>query len=426
MRSTCVHVCKQGLLVVLLHSLSAFALLTNRTIDDTYGDLVTNLQVAYTSNWNPGQACSGCAVQPNKAEAFSGTWHDTTSNNPNATSPHSATLQFNGTAIWVNCILVNSANSSGTTIFTNISFELDGAVAGTYDHVPDPSASPYLYNITTFSNTNLDMGEHTLVMTALQGSDPSLLLFDWAQYTFDDGQPTSTSSSFSSTSTVSSSSSPASTSVVPVPTHKEGPPAGAIAGGVAGGAAFIILGICLILYFRRRRHGKVYYNTGVAIDEEIIPFDHTPVSGHLNAAAPFHDRPARRAPAQPVPRSVTAYTTGPSSSTSSDPVDAVRSSEKRAGEMASPHREDLMREAADLRQQVTNLRVGLSFMDMDSVAATSPPASSISAAPQSPRSNATAIDAELRRELASLRVDMARLRAGIVRSVDSEPLPAYM
>ncbi|EPT00090.1 hypothetical protein FOMPIDRAFT_1123150 [Fomitopsis schrenkii] len=155
---------------------------TNRTIDDTYGDPVTQFQVAYTANWNPGQSCTGCAVQPDPSQAFDGTWHDTTSNNPNSTSPHSATLKFNGTAIWVYCILANTAGT-GVTIFTNASFELDGAIAGTYEHDPAPSQGPFLYNISVFSKTELSMAEHTLVMTAVQGSEPSLLLFDYAVYT---------------------------------------------------------------------------------------------------------------------------------------------------------------------------------------------------------------------------------------------------
>lgn len=73
---------------------------TYRTIDDTYGDSVTQFQVAYTENWNRGQDCTGCGVQPDKSQAFYGTWHDTTSNNPNSTSPHSATVKFNGASFY--------------------------------------------------------------------------------------------------------------------------------------------------------------------------------------------------------------------------------------------------------------------------------------------------------------------------------------
>lgn len=82
---------------LLVPSLSISAGLTNRTIDDTYGDLVTNVLVEYTHNWNSQPGCAGCKVQPDSSRAYSGTWHDTTTNAPNTTEPHSATLKFNGT-----------------------------------------------------------------------------------------------------------------------------------------------------------------------------------------------------------------------------------------------------------------------------------------------------------------------------------------
>ena len=90
---------RHTLLVFTLYWLIISAATTNRTIDDTYGDSVTGALVKYTSNWNAGPACTGCAIQPNKTYAFGGTWHDTTSNNPNTTSPHSATFTFNGTLL---------------------------------------------------------------------------------------------------------------------------------------------------------------------------------------------------------------------------------------------------------------------------------------------------------------------------------------
>ena len=86
---------------ILIRSLLAVARSTNRTIDDTFGDSVTQLQVTYTSNWHVGQTCSVCAVSPNRAQAYGGTWHDTTSNNPNSTAPHSASFRFNGSSYFL-------------------------------------------------------------------------------------------------------------------------------------------------------------------------------------------------------------------------------------------------------------------------------------------------------------------------------------
>ncbi|KAH9930961.1 uncharacterized protein B0H18DRAFT_872467 [Fomitopsis serialis] len=155
-----------------------------RTIDDTYGDSVTGVLPTYGANWNAGQTCSGCAVQPSPSGTYRGTWHDTTSDNPNSTTGHAVTLEFTGTAISVYCILVNSG-SPYVTIASYISFEMDGDPAGTYTHNPDTSAgaAQYVYNATVFSQTGLSNASHTLLMNATQGSQASLVLFDWAMYT---------------------------------------------------------------------------------------------------------------------------------------------------------------------------------------------------------------------------------------------------
>ena len=87
-----------------------------------------------------------------------------------------------GTAIWVYCILVNTGEEY-ITIFSNMTFELDGAPVVAFSHVPNPNGEQYLYNQTVFSQTGLSNTDHTLVMTAVLGSEPSLLLFDWAMYT---------------------------------------------------------------------------------------------------------------------------------------------------------------------------------------------------------------------------------------------------
>lgn len=87
-----------------------------------------------------------------------------------------------GTAIWVYGIMLNSMPPPIVT-FTNISFALDGAAAGTFVHAPDPETELPEYNVTIYSKTGLQNGEHMLVMTMIQDPDPSILLFDWAMYT---------------------------------------------------------------------------------------------------------------------------------------------------------------------------------------------------------------------------------------------------
>ena len=75
---------------------SCFAYSMNRTIDDTYGDLITQRQVVYSTGWHAGQNCSVCAVTPSRAQAYGNTWHITTSNMPDSTTSHTAAFQFNG------------------------------------------------------------------------------------------------------------------------------------------------------------------------------------------------------------------------------------------------------------------------------------------------------------------------------------------
>ena len=79
----------------MLLPLTVFAGSTNRTIDDQWGDSVTGVLPAYSTNWNFGPDCNNCAVAPSVSKAFGGTWHDTTSSNPNTTG-HYVTLSFTG------------------------------------------------------------------------------------------------------------------------------------------------------------------------------------------------------------------------------------------------------------------------------------------------------------------------------------------
>jgi hypothetical protein len=93
-----------------------------------------------------------------------------------------------GTAIWVFCIIPNQAG--GITTTANFTFELDGALSGTYIRFPDMT-NDILYNQTVYSVTGLPNVQHTLVMSPTAGvpvdasdvSHNSLMLFDYAIYT---------------------------------------------------------------------------------------------------------------------------------------------------------------------------------------------------------------------------------------------------
>lgn len=83
-----------------------------------------------------------------------------------------------GSAIYVFFITVPIININNPNTHLNIS--LDGQPPSTYDYMPD-SSSPYLYNQTVYSNSNLDAGQHTLVVSS-GGVLSSTMLFDYAIY----------------------------------------------------------------------------------------------------------------------------------------------------------------------------------------------------------------------------------------------------
>ena len=74
-----------GCLSLLLFAVLQFVNATqvNRTIDDTQGDSVTGAKPTYVPStggvW-AGPDCSGCAIHPNRALAFDGTWTAATYN----------------------------------------------------------------------------------------------------------------------------------------------------------------------------------------------------------------------------------------------------------------------------------------------------------------------------------------------------------
>lgn len=68
--------------------------LVNRTIDDEYGDPTGGGSVDYGPNWEQGNDCVGCAVSPDRSQAFDGTWHDSTANGKRGA--RNMTITFSG------------------------------------------------------------------------------------------------------------------------------------------------------------------------------------------------------------------------------------------------------------------------------------------------------------------------------------------
>ncbi|EPT00073.1 hypothetical protein FOMPIDRAFT_1123279 [Fomitopsis schrenkii] len=158
--------------------------LVYRFIDDEWGDPVTGLKPVYSVNWNYGPDCpvTFCFVRPDQTKTFNGTWHHTMSSAP-STAGHQVTIGFTGIAISVYGVMANPPSQNGSVLFTNATFELDGEFVGTYSHFPNSNADQFEYNVTIFSVSGLSNTNHTLVVTDAQGSELSLLLFDYAKYT---------------------------------------------------------------------------------------------------------------------------------------------------------------------------------------------------------------------------------------------------
>ncbi|KAJ7191770.1 hypothetical protein GGX14DRAFT_528638 [Mycena pura] len=160
----------------LTHFSRCFAAISNRTIDDTYGDAITGFIPIYTSaNWNVGQNCSRCFVRPDPHQAFDSSWHDITYYVGD--EPPSVTLEFTGTAIYLFSIVPNTVREALTNV--SLQFILDGVPVGTYAHTMDDS-STFEYSVPVLSLENLLNEPHTLFAEPIA---PSLFLLDRAIYT---------------------------------------------------------------------------------------------------------------------------------------------------------------------------------------------------------------------------------------------------
>ncbi|KAF5331001.1 hypothetical protein D9619_005248 [Psilocybe cf. subviscida] len=162
---------------------SASATITSRTIDDTLGDLVTGQKVIY----EPASAWQTF----NDSFASGGTF-----TRAQSTGNISATLTFNGTAIYV-FFMVPSDEFPHDIPFAT-SFSLDNGPPELFQPSPDLNAPLSNRDELVFSKTHLVATEHTLVISASPSENVSHIIdFDHAIYETDDGEvisPTTTPS----------------------------------------------------------------------------------------------------------------------------------------------------------------------------------------------------------------------------------------
>ncbi|KAF7373245.1 hypothetical protein MSAN_00533400 [Mycena sanguinolenta] len=183
---------------------------SNRTIDDVYGDAVTGLHPSYgppQAPWNSvvDNNCTACLVQPDAAQTVDHSWHDVTADG----ATYAVTIQFTGTAIYFFGIVPNTVPGHPlVTRAINTTFSLDGASAGSYVHFPDPTTTSMLYHVPMLAVDNLSNTAHTLVA---QAHNLSLLIFDYAIYTFDDEEAAPTIAPVPTTDPIGASKSSAAT-----------------------------------------------------------------------------------------------------------------------------------------------------------------------------------------------------------------------
>ncbi|KAJ7097259.1 hypothetical protein B0H15DRAFT_35317 [Mycena belliarum] len=175
-------------LVLFLYSANlSLGTIQTATIDDALGDSQSGALPIYSppSSFSPNSDCGSCKVHADPAQAFDGTWHD--SSQFRGKAPVSVTLSFTGTSINVFCILANTI-PGGAGTRTDLAFLLDGSPQAPFSHRPD-STSGYLYNQNVLSVSGLAQASHRLVVSSNLPPDANatLMLFDYAQYTFDDG-----------------------------------------------------------------------------------------------------------------------------------------------------------------------------------------------------------------------------------------------
>ncbi|KAK0211675.1 hypothetical protein IW262DRAFT_1497915 [Armillaria fumosa] len=221
--------------ILVLMSAAIHGRLVNVTIDDHSPSMF------YSNLWEDSDSCTGCLAAPIVSQTMYGTWHDSTHYTDNETNPHptpNVSTSFNGTAIYVICIVPKTPGSVIGS--SDMSFYIDGDLVGNFVNDPNPGERGFDYNYTVYSNTSIPPGQHRFTLqNGRVGAPRSLTLFDAIVYSYDDGQPDHNNSDIGTTTT--------DTSTVGN--------TGFIVGLALAGALAMLLGIAaFILYQRQRKH----------------------------------------------------------------------------------------------------------------------------------------------------------------------------
>ncbi|KAK7032624.1 hypothetical protein VNI00_012887 [Paramarasmius palmivorus] len=223
-------------------------------IDDTNGDEQTKVKPTYfpsTGVWDDNTCgdAQGCAIVPDAALAYQGTWTAATYR-PKAVSGDkiSVLFGFQGTGISIFLILANDLGRPWVTTLTECNFTLDGQLMKEYRHAPT-SQSGLQYREEAFTVSGLSNSSHLVEISAGGLGYEVFLNFDYANYTYEI---------------------PDSASNLPSSLPESSSSTGAIVGGVVGGvlALLAIIALAVFLVCRKRRTRA----TPVSVDPAITPF----------------------------------------------------------------------------------------------------------------------------------------------------------
>ncbi|KAG9223251.1 hypothetical protein PLEOSDRAFT_1101316 [Pleurotus ostreatus PC15] len=175
--------------LLVLSGLATIAAATplNVTVDDTFGAYPrVGANITYSDGWF-SEGFSNCPqCRPPFRQAMNASW--TVSSyfrEQQGDQPKTATLKFNGTAVYVNCI-VGPSTVTGVIGNVDITFSIDGLVGLNY---AEPAPQQYIYRANVFAKTDLSPGEHTLVVQNGRGNgeyDQVMMFLDSIIYTTDD------------------------------------------------------------------------------------------------------------------------------------------------------------------------------------------------------------------------------------------------
>ncbi|KAF5329134.1 hypothetical protein D9758_017153 [Tetrapyrgos nigripes] len=230
------------------------AVLVNRTVDDTFRDgQGTTIQYLPEGAWNDAD-CSKCVAKPTPSLVYDQTWHD--GQYLGKGDPLTASLTFNGTALYVYTVLVK-VFPNGHVPNCNLSFYLDGEVVGTFFENGSDLDALYQYNASVYVNENLPYKTH--IFSLVNGGVGSLVLLDKMMYTYEDGLSANTTDQNSSSALVSATSpDPVATDALPAShSSNSGIPSRTLAAAIATPLAVLFFcGVGLFWFWRRRVQSK--------------------------------------------------------------------------------------------------------------------------------------------------------------------------